>query len=59
MNDDLITEMQVSLVRICRKERTANAVWNSMQMLYPQFSLSEIKEVVMPAIKRMMNALED
>lgn len=59
MNEDMIAEMQMALVRICRKERTVKAVWNSMQLLFPQFPLSEIKEAVKPAIERMMNALGD
>lgn len=59
MNDDMTAEMQMALVRICRKERTAKAVWNSMLLLFPDFPLSEIKEAVTPAIERMMNALED
>lgn len=59
MNDGIVAEMQMALVRVCRRERTASAVWNSMQLLFPDVPLSEIKEAVKPVIERMMSALED
>lgn len=57
VNEDVSAEMQMCLVRICRNEKTAAAVWLQMKKQFPEHSIDEIKSAVRPVIESMMKSL--
>lgn len=59
LNEDVVAEMQMALVRVCRIERNAHGVWYRMGQLFPEFSREQIREAVKPAIEIMMASLKD
>lgn len=59
INENIAAQMQMDLVRVCRCERNAHGVWRRMKMLYPEYSIEQIKGAVKPALRRMMDALEN
>lgn len=59
INEDIAAQMQMDLVRICRIERNANGVWRAMVNYWPEYSIDQIKQAVKPALRRMMDALEN
>lgn len=57
MTDDVVAEMQMTMVRVCRDQRNVHGVWSEMQRLFPDYSLDQIKSAVRPVIIRMMDSL--
>lgn len=55
--NDVVAEMQMAMVRVCRVQRNANDVWSEMQRLFPDYTLIEIRTAVRPVIIRMMDSL--
>lgn len=59
LTEDIVAEMQMSLVRVCRMERNAHGVWYRMGQLFPEFSREQIREAVKPVIERMMASIKE
>lgn len=57
ISEDEAAEMQMHIVRVCRSEKSASAVWKSMNAAFPEHSEEEIKRVVSPVIKRMFDSI--
>lgn len=57
MNEELVAEVQMSLVRVCRVARNAHAVWRELERQFPDLTPQDIKEACKPVIKRMVEAL--
>jgi hypothetical protein len=57
VNEDVSAEMQMCLVRICRNEKKASAVWLRMKSLFPEYSTEQIKSAVRPVIESMMKSI--
>ena len=59
INENIAAQMQMDLVRVCRNDRHAHGGWHRMKMFWPEYSIDQIKEAVKPALRRMMDALEN
>lgn len=59
LTEDVVAEMQMALVRVCRIERNAHGVWYRMGQLFPEVSREQIREAVKPVIDRMMASIKE
>lgn len=59
MTEDNEAEIQMTFVRVCRNSNTARQVWFQMGKLFPEFTMEEIRDVVQPVLKNMVEATRD
>lgn len=59
MSEDTEAEIQMAFVRVCRNCNTARQVWFQLGKLFPEFTMEQIREVVQPVLKNMVEATRD
>lgn len=59
MSEDNEAEIQMAFVRVCRNCNTARQVWFQMRKLFPEFTMEQIRDVVQPILKNMVEATRD